>query len=107
MSNSINGDMNCNMASISDTKSRLLSDITELYGLLQLINKPTLLTDTTSNLIVLIYSYFEKGCRKKCTRQSRKVLRVVLSSLFFKGILTNDTRGHEHMFATAKGKQQK
>ena len=27
-----------------------------------------------------IHSYFEKGCRKKCTRQSRKVLWVVLSS---------------------------
>ena len=33
-----------------------------------------------------IYSYFEKGCRKKCTRQSRKALWVVLSSLFFKEI---------------------
>ena len=33
-----------------------------------------------------IYSYFEKGCRKKCTRQSWKVLWVVLSSLFFKEI---------------------
>ena len=31
-----------------------------------------------------VYSYFEKGCHKKCTRQSRKVLWVVLSSLFFK-----------------------
>ena len=29
-----------------------------------------------------VYSYFEKGCRKKCTRQTRKVLWVVLSSLF-------------------------
>ena len=29
------------------------------------------------------YSYFEKGCRIKCTRQPRKVLWVVLSSLFF------------------------
>ena len=33
-----------------------------------------------------VYSYFEKGCRKKCTRQSRKALWVVLSSLFFKEI---------------------
>ena len=31
------------------------------------------------------YSYFEKGCREECTRQSRKVLWVVLSLLFFKG----------------------
>ena len=34
----------------------------------------------------LVYSCFEKGCRKKCTCQSRKVLWVVLSSLFFKEI---------------------
>ena len=38
-----------------------------------------------------LYSYFEKGCQKKCTRQSRKVLWVVLSSLFFKEIWRNDT----------------
>ena len=31
-----------------------------------------------------VYSYFEKGCQRKCTRQSRKVLWVVLSSLLFK-----------------------
>ena len=35
-----------------------------------------------------LYSYFEfeKVCRGKCTRQPRKVLWVVLSSLFFKEI---------------------
>ena len=53
------------------------------------------------------YSHFERGCRKNCSRQSRKVLCVVLYSLFFKEILKNGTRGHGHMFATAKGKQQK
>ena len=35
---------------------------------------------------VCVYSYFEKGCREKCMRQSRKVLWAVLSSLFFKEI---------------------
>ena len=50
-----------------------------------------------------IYSYFEKGCRKKCTRQSRKVLWVVFSSLFFKEISNNGKRGHGRMFARAKG----
>ena len=50
-----------------------------------------------------IYSCFEKGCRKKCTRQSRKVLWVVFSSLFFKEISKNGTRGHGRMFARAKG----
>ena len=29
-----------------------------------------------------VNSYFEKGCRKKRTQKSRKVLWVVLSSLF-------------------------
>ena len=57
--------------------------------------------------VALIYSYFEKGCRKRCTRQSGKVLGVVLSSLFFKEICKNGTRGHGLMFAIAKGKQQK
>ena len=54
-----------------------------------------------------VYSYFEKGCRKKCTRQSRKVLWGVLSSLFFNDIWKNDERGHGRVFASAKGKQQK
>ena len=53
------------------------------------------------------YSHFEKGCQKKCTRQSRKVLWVVLTTLFFKEISKNGRRGHGHMFASAKGKQQK
>ena len=54
-----------------------------------------------------VYSCFKKGCRKKCTRQSRKVLWVVLSLLFFKEIWKNGTRGHGHMFASASGNQQK
>ena len=38
---------------------------------------------STGDKFFSIYSYFEKGCRIKCTRQPRKVLWVVLSSLFF------------------------
>ena len=41
-----------------DTNSRLLSDITDLYCLSQLINEPTRVTDTTSTLIDLIYSNY-------------------------------------------------
>ena len=59
----------------------------------------------TQVLCINISSYFEKGCREKCTRQCRKVLWVVLSSLFFKEISKNGTRGHGRMFARAKGKQ--
>ena len=40
-------------------------------------------------------------------RQSREVLWVVFSSLFFKEISKNGRRGHGSMFASAKGKQQK
>ena len=53
------------------------------------------------------YSYFEKGCPKKCTRQSRKVLWVVSSSLFLKEIWKNGMKGNELMFASAKGTYQK
>ena len=58
-------------------------------------------------MCVHVYSYFKKGCQKKCMWQSRKVLWVVLSSLFFKYICKNGTRGHGIMFAITKGKQQK
>ena len=52
------GDINCNMASMSDTNSRLLCNITDLYGLHQLINEPTRVTDTTSTLMDLIYTNY-------------------------------------------------
>ena len=57
--------------------------------------------------VVAIYSDFKKACRIKCTRQPRKVLWVVLSSLFFKEIWKNSRRDHGHQgSASAKGKQQ-
>ena len=40
-------------------------------------------------------------------QMSRKVLWVVLSSLFFKEIWKNGTSSNGRMFASAKGKQQK
>ena len=53
-----------------------------------LINKHINLFFITGNktlpICIQVYNYFEKGCRKKCTRQSRKVLWVILRSLFFK-----------------------
>ena len=50
--------MNWNIASMSDTNSLLLSDITNLHGLHQLINEPTRVTDTTSTLVDLIYANY-------------------------------------------------
>ena len=61
----------------------------------------------TSRLVNNAYSHFEKGCRITCSRQPRKVLWVVLSSLFFKEIWKNGRRIQGHMSAIAKGKQQK
>ena len=58
-------------------------------------------------LVCNAYRCFEKGCRKKCTRQPRKVLWVVFGLLVFREISKNGTRGHGLMFASAKGKQQK
>ena len=53
-----------------------------------LINKHIHLFFITGNktlpICIQVYNYFEKGCRKKCTRQSRKVLWVILRALFFK-----------------------
>jgi len=50
---------------------------------------------------------FRERLSQKWTRQSRKVLWVVLSSLFFKEIWKNGMRGHGRMFASAKGKHWK
>ena len=61
-------------------------------GLLTWVNRkdieqlPYFFSAAGRNAKRVIYTYFEKGCRKKCTRQFRKVLWVVLSSLFFKEI---------------------
>ena len=51
------GDLNCNMgASIPDHESRLLSSISELYGLQQLIEEPTRITESSSTIIDLIFT---------------------------------------------------
>ena len=43
----------------------------------------------------------------RCTRQSRKVMWVVLNSLFFRELCKNEKRGHGGMFPGAEEKQQK
>ena len=56
---------------------------------------------------ILLYSYFEKGCRKKCMRQSQKVLWVVLSSLYFKKISNNGTSGQGRNLRVLKESNKK
>ena len=53
------GDVNCNMALVFDTTSYLMTDITDLYVLQQLINEPMRVTDTTSTLRDLIYTNYD------------------------------------------------
>ena len=53
--------------------------------------------------LFVFISYFEKGCQKKCKRQSRKVLWVVLSSLLSQKTWKNGRRCHGHMFVSAYG----
>ena len=53
--------------------------------------------------VLLAYSYFEKGCRIKCTRQPRKVLWAVLSSLFFKEIWKNGRKKGAGLGREGKG----
>ena len=48
-----------------------------------------------------------KGCGKKCMQQSRKVLWVVLSSLFFEKKLKISTSDHVCMFGSAKSPKRK
>ena len=46
------GDLNCNMASAHfDSNTRLLCEISDIYGLQQLITEPTLITESSSSLI--------------------------------------------------------
>ena len=53
------GDFNCNLASPTpDANTRHLLKISDLYGLKQLINEPTRITESSSALIDLIYTNY-------------------------------------------------
>ena len=58
------GDFNCNLASAKyDSNTRRLCEISDLFGLQQLITEPTRITESSSTLIDLIYTYFKKCCQ--------------------------------------------
>ena len=53
------GDLNCNLASPTpDANTRHLHEISDLYGLNQLINEPTHVTESSSTLIDLIFTNY-------------------------------------------------
>ena len=58
-------DLNCNLASPTpDANTHHLLEISDLYGLKQLINEPTRVTESSSTLIDLIYTNYTDmvGC---------------------------------------------
>ena len=51
------GDLNCNMAFTHfDSKTRLLCEISDIYGLQQLITEPTRITESSSSLMDVIFT---------------------------------------------------
>ena len=50
------GDMNCNLLSNENVYAKALLNVTDIYGLKQLINEPTRITPSTSTLIDLIFT---------------------------------------------------
>ena len=56
------GDFNCDLASPTpDANTRHLLEISDLYGLKQLINEPTRITESSFTLIDLIYTNYTDG----------------------------------------------
>ena len=66
------GDLNCNMASAHfDSNTRLLCEISDIYGLQQLITEPTLITELSLSLIDVIFTNY-RTCQDLegfCTNQ--------------------------------------
>ena len=50
------GDMNCDLLSSENIYARTLLNVTDIYGLKQLIDEPTRVTPSTSTLIDLIFT---------------------------------------------------
>lgn len=51
------GDLNCNMASTRlDSNTRLLCELSDIYGLQKLITEPTRITESSSSLIDVIFT---------------------------------------------------
>ena len=50
------GDLNCSMAAHFDSNTCLLCEISDIYGLQQLITEPTRITESSSSLIDVIFT---------------------------------------------------
>ena len=65
------GDMNIDLLKYhSHQQTERYLDVIYSLDLLPVITKPIRITSHTATQIDYIYSYFEKGCRKKCARDN-------------------------------------
>ena len=74
---------NCNICSLQFKKYMSKS----MYGSRFKLSRCNVIFDKYKCGCSFRYSYFEKGCRIKCTRQPRKVLWVVFEFTIFQGNL--------------------
>ena len=73
------GDLKCNMASAHfDTNTPLLCEISDTYGLRQLITEPTRIIESSSSLIDVIF----KNCINSSTVQEFCLLTLVITASF-------------------------
>ena len=98
------GDFNCDQISpISNNDTRLLNNITEIYGLTQLIQEATRITENTSTLLDVIYS----NCPNKIVCSGVSHMGISDHSLVFayrKVSAELPKRGHSTIFYRKLGK---
>ena len=88
------GDLNCNLASAQyDLNTRRLCEISDLFGLQQLITEPTRITESSSTLIDLIYTNYTD--RVVCSGVSHiGISDHSLTYVYRKLSLTFPSKGH-------------
>ena len=78
------GDLNCNLASPTpDANTHHLLEISDLYGLKQLTNEPTRVTESSSTLSDLIYTNYTD--RVGCSGVSHIAISDIIASSMFIG----------------------
>ena len=81
------GDFNCNLSSAQyDLNTRRLCEISDLFGLQQLITEPTRITESSSTLIDLIYTNYVD--RVACSGVLGKISAQVPTSLCIRSFVS-------------------
>ena len=98
------GDFNCNLASAQyDSNTRRLCEISDLFGLQQLITEPTRITESSSTLIDVIYkNYIDRvACSGVChiginDHSLIYIYRILYLAVFSKGNSTISYRNFQN-----------